>query len=167
MRHLAIIVLLAVGCGKDVSRAPEKEPAEEATDTSTMTYEAAGGAGMVFVPICGFTVVMPGDVVEKPSNPVDSCIANFVTPACEYNVDFGQYSDSLSEFEGESVMIGERMGKLVTGEPSEYRGENWIGIHFPETMEFSSDALTMTAACETAGDLAEAEAVFRSIVLSQ
>lgn len=122
---------------------------------------------MVFVPVCGFTVVMPADVVEAPSNPVDSCIAKFVTPACEYNVDFGRYSDPLSEFEGESVNSGERMGKLVTGEESEGRGENWIGIHFPETMEFSGDALTMTAACETVGDLAEAEAVFRSIVFSQ
>ena len=122
---------------------------------------------MVFVPICGFTVVMPVDVVEEPSNPVDSCIAKFVTPACEYYVDFGQYSDPLSEVEGDAVMIGERMGKLVTGEESEHREENWIGIHFPETMEFSGDALTMTAACKTASDLAEAEAVFRSIVFSQ
>jgi hypothetical protein len=122
---------------------------------------------MVFVPICGFTVVMPMNVLEKPSSPVDSCRANFVTPACEYNVDFGHYSDSLSEFEGEAVVIGERMGKLVVGEESEYRGENWIGIHFPETMEFSGDTLTMTAACETAGDLDEAEAVLRSIVFSQ
>jgi hypothetical protein len=82
-------------------------------------------------------------------------------------VDYGSYSDPLSELEGESTTIDERMAKLVAGEESELRGEHWIGVHFPETADFASDALTVTAACETSGDLDEAEAALRSIMFSQ